>query len=319
MHCHNQFNQLYDVAWSNCLSSQPSVEESYHRDDVLQREEKKEREKERERTENMLREIIAIARAVAEGKLAGGKYEEALPAGQTCLRFSVDVFGPCTIQLVPAYLLLADANMGLGKVTRAAELLSQAEWSVSKSPDCGHELHHRLHRSLGRLQSAMDNPDDALFHFSNDIYYAAEVYGSDSTVCCNGYFLMADIFARQGKKPIVRSMYNEVVQTWHSHLTTFTQTFLENSMSSVEPIFDNAKQVEADKILQSVVDFEQRQARKDHGLIALASHCLCMLWFMRGDRVKARGFGLSALQTGQMSPNQELSGAVQRLLELVDM
>uniref|UniRef100_A0A3B4AH54 MYND-type domain-containing protein n=1 Tax=Periophthalmus magnuspinnatus TaxID=409849 RepID=A0A3B4AH54_9GOBI len=204
-----------------------------------------------------LNKLIAIARSIAEGKLTEGKHEEALPAGQTCLHFCMDVFGPCSIQLVPAYLLLAEGYMGLGNISSAAELLSQAELSVSKNPDCGHDLHHRLHRSLGRLQSIMGDLEGALFNYANDIYHAAEVYGLDSTVCSNGYFLLANIFAKQGKTQIVRSMYNE-------------QALFPQSLTAVALVY------------------------------------------------QARDFGRSALQSSQMSPNQELSTAVQKLLDLVE-
>ncbi|XP_072304732.1 zinc finger MYND domain-containing protein 12 [Eucyclogobius newberryi] len=231
------------------------------------------------------RELIGIARAVAERKLGEGKHEEALPAGQTCLSFSIDVFGPRTIQLVPAYLLLAEANMGLGKLSQAAELLSQAEWSVSKHSDCGHEVRHRLHRSLGVLQTATGNLEGALFHFANDIYHAEEAC-LDSTVRSKGHFLMAGVFAKQGKTSIARSMYNQVAQTWHSQLAKLTEPFLEDPPSSMQPTLDRATQVEGDKILQTILDFEQKQIRKEPGLIVLTLHCLAMLWFMAGDRVK---------------------------------
>lgn len=53
------------------------------------------------------------------------------------------------------------------------------------------------------------------------IYFASEEYGLDSTVTCRGYFLMADVFAKQGKMPIARSLYSEVkynrcdvIMTW---------------------------------------------------------------------------------------------------------
>lgn len=44
----------------------------------------------------------------------------------------------------------------------------------------------------------------------SQIYYASEEYGLDSTVTCRGYILMADVFTKQGKIPIVRSLYSEV-------------------------------------------------------------------------------------------------------------
>lgn len=49
---------------------------------------------------------------MAQSKLSEGKHQEALPAATCCLRYSIDVHGPDTVQLVPAYLLLAEANMG---------------------------------------------------------------------------------------------------------------------------------------------------------------------------------------------------------------
>lgn len=114
-------------------------------------------------------ELIEISRVVAESKLSEGRHQEALPAAQFCLRCSIDVHGPSTVQLVPAYLLLADANMGMGNLALVAELLSQAEWAVLKSPECGHAVHHRLHRSLGRLHTVTGNLEAALLNFANDV------------------------------------------------------------------------------------------------------------------------------------------------------
>lgn len=49
---------------------------------------------------------------MAQNKLSEGKHQEALPAAQFCLRCSIEVHGVSTVQIVPAYLLLAEANMG---------------------------------------------------------------------------------------------------------------------------------------------------------------------------------------------------------------
>jgi hypothetical protein len=44
--------------------------------------------------------------------LVTGQYEYAVPGALQSLRFSVDVYGHGRIELVPAYLLLAEANLG---------------------------------------------------------------------------------------------------------------------------------------------------------------------------------------------------------------
>ncbi|GAA6233331.1 zinc finger MYND domain-containing protein 12 [Lates japonicus] len=234
-------------------------------------------------------ELIEICRLVAQSKLSEGKHQEALPAAQFCLRCSIDVHGPSTVQLVPAYLLLAEANMGLGNLAVVAELLSQAEWAVLKSPECGPAVHHRLHRSLGRLHTGTGNLEAALLHFANDIYFASEEYGLDSTVTCGGYFLMADVFAKQGKMPILRSLYSEVAHIWHRNLTKLLKTHVQTTPMLLEPSYDNAQQVEVDKMLRTMLEFEQNESRKDSAQIALVAHCLAMLWFLGGRRRKGTG------------------------------
>ncbi|KAM4563842.1 zinc finger MYND domain-containing protein 12 isoform 2-T2 [Odontesthes bonariensis] len=265
-------------------------------------------------------ELSDICRLVAQSKLSQGKHQEALPAAQFCLRCSIDVHGPNTVQLVPAFLLLADANMGLGNLALVAELLSQAEWAVLKSPECGHSIRHRLHRSLGRLHTATGNLEAALLHFANDIYFASEECGLDSTVTCHGYFLMADVFIKQGKMPIVRSLYAQVAYTWHCHLTELLETRLQNIRNPAmlsDFSYDHSQQVEADEMLRAILEFVQRYSRKDSTQTALVAHCLAMLWFLGDDSLKAQGFGTTALNASQLIPNHDLAEPIQVLLQLL--
>ncbi|XP_041802560.1 zinc finger MYND domain-containing protein 12 [Chelmon rostratus] len=265
-------------------------------------------------------ELIEICRMVAQRKLSEGKHQDALPAAQFCLRCSIDVHGPSSVQMVPAYLLLADANMGLGNLALVAEFLSQAEWAVLKSPECGRAVHHRLHRSLGRLHMATGNLEAALLNFANDIYFASEEYGLDSTVTCGGYFLMADVFVKQGKVPIARSLYSEVARTWHCHLTKLFKThiqYVQNPDMMLEPSYDKAQWAEVDEMLRTILEFEQNDSRRDPPQTALVAHCLAMLWFLVGESQKALGFCSMALQASQLIPNHDLTEPIQGLLQLV--
>ncbi|XP_042348177.1 zinc finger MYND domain-containing protein 12 isoform X2 [Plectropomus leopardus] len=265
-------------------------------------------------------ELIEICRSVAQSKLSEGKHQEALPAAQFYLRCSIDIHGPSSVQTVPAHLLLAEANMGLGNLALVAELLSKVEWMVLKNPECGPSVHQRLHRSLGRLYTATGNLEAALFHFANDIYFSSEEYGLDSTVTAGGCFLMADVFAKQGKMHTVRSVYSEVAQTWHRHLTKLFKTHVENMQNLdmlLKPSYAKAQQVEVDEILKTMLEFVQNDFRKDSAQIALIAHCLAMLWFLGGDSLKALGFGSTALQASQLIPNHDLTEPIQGLLQLV--
>ncbi|XP_024862031.1 zinc finger MYND domain-containing protein 12 isoform X2 [Kryptolebias marmoratus] len=266
-------------------------------------------------------ELIEICSLVAQSKLSEGKHQETLPAAQFCLRCSIDVHGRSSVQLVPAFLLLAEANMGLGNFTLVEELLSQAEWAVLKSPECGHSVHHRLHRSMGRFHAATGNLETARLHFANDIYFASEEYGLDSTVTCRGYFLLAGVFVKQGKRPVARSLYSEVGRTWHCHLTELFKNCMQDirrpaNLSNSFSV-DRSQRAEVDEMLRAMLEFEQSDPRKDSAQIALLAHCLAMLWFLGGDSVKALGFGCTALQTSQLIPNHDLTESVRILLQLV--
>uniref|UniRef100_A0A3P9CXM8 Zinc finger, MYND-type containing 12 n=1 Tax=Maylandia zebra TaxID=106582 RepID=A0A3P9CXM8_9CICH len=234
-------------------------------------------------TETQIKKLIEICRLVAQSKLSEGKHQEALPAAQLCLRCSIDVHGPNTVQLVPAYLLLAEANMGEKQAQN--DFLSQAEWAVLKSPKCGLTIHHQLHRSLGRLHVAAGDLDTALHNFANDIYFATEEYGLDSTVTSRGYFLMADVFTKQGKIPTVHSLYSEVARIWHRHLTRLLETRKESIQNPPVDSF-YAERVEVDEMLRTMLEFEQKDTRKDPARIAVVAHCLAMLSFLGGDFLK---------------------------------
>uniref|UniRef100_A0A672IKF3 MYND-type domain-containing protein n=1 Tax=Salarias fasciatus TaxID=181472 RepID=A0A672IKF3_SALFA len=246
-------------------------------------------------------ELIEICRFEAGSKLSQGKHQEALPAAQSGLRCLTDVHGSGSCELVPAYLLLAEANMGLGNISRVKELLSQAEWVVSKSPECTNEIHHRLHRSLGRLHVLTGDLEAALFHFANDIYYAAEAFGLESMVISRGYFLMAGVFVKQGKSPVASSLYSEVVRSWHAHLTEL----LQSHINSPDFSYDKSQQVEVDEMFRTMLEFKQKESRKDRKQEALLNHCLAMLWLLGGDTQKVShltGRGIKARSSFLLIP-----------------
>ncbi|XP_029575541.1 zinc finger MYND domain-containing protein 12 [Salmo trutta] len=260
-------------------------------------------------------ELIEISRAVAQKKLFEGKYQESLPAAQLSLRCAMDVYGPSAVQLVPAYLLLAEANVGLGSLAQAEGYLSQAEWTVMKTPECSQTVRHQLHRNLGRLYTATENLEGALLHFANDVYYASEEYGLDNIVTCGGYFLMANVFIKQEKMDIASSLYTEVASTWHSHLTKLLETHTPGSMM-LEHSFDEAQQAEADQMLRAMLKVQESSPKQAAAQNTLVAHSLAMLWFLGGSPDKALEFGRKALQSSQLVPDHSLTERIQSLLQL---
>uniref|UniRef100_A0A3B5L514 MYND-type domain-containing protein n=1 Tax=Xiphophorus couchianus TaxID=32473 RepID=A0A3B5L514_9TELE len=243
--------------------------------------------------------LIKICTLVAQSKLSEGKGEEALPAAHCCLQTSIDLYGPNTIQLVPAYILLAEANMGLGNLAVVAELLSQAEWAVLKNPELGASIQQQLHRSLGQFYTTTGNLETALFHFANDIYFACEEYGLDSSATTKGYFLIADVFARQGKTLIVHSLYSEVCPCTHFN-TKGIQDYYNRLLS---------QRVEMEEMLRVMLEFEQKQSRRDVNHILLG---LCLF------PCQAQDFASTALQASLQIPKHKLTEPIQELLQQVE-
>merc|ERR1712118_529397 len=85
-------------------------------------------EEERSRREEELRairkELLDLCTETAQKFLVQGKYELAVPGALQALKFAIEVYGNEATELVPSYLLLAEANLGLRRLKIAEEFLS---------------------------------------------------------------------------------------------------------------------------------------------------------------------------------------------------
>ncbi|NXQ92030.1 ZMY12 protein, partial [Nyctibius grandis] len=154
--------------------------------------------------------VIDLAYSRAQEFVLDGKHKEAIPAALQALRFSTEVYGSNSVQLVPAYLLLAEAFTSVGCFREASKYLSQAQWIVLRTPDCSVAVQCEVHRSLGLLCAAEGNFEQALYHLANDIYLASSTFGLKSIETSRGYFHMANVFFQQNKMDIANSLYAEV-------------------------------------------------------------------------------------------------------------
>ena len=57
-------------------------------------------------------QLIELTQTAGQKLLFEGKYELAIPAAMQSLKLSIDVYGLASIQLVPSYLILAEACIG---------------------------------------------------------------------------------------------------------------------------------------------------------------------------------------------------------------
>lgn len=58
-------------------------------------------------------ELIDLTRTTGQKLLFEGKHEQAVPAALQSLKFAIDVYGLASINLVPSYLILGEASIGM--------------------------------------------------------------------------------------------------------------------------------------------------------------------------------------------------------------
>ncbi|XP_078529978.1 zinc finger MYND domain-containing protein 12 [Lissotriton helveticus] len=281
-----------------------------------------ERQRSAEKCLQIRRHLLDICQQAAERLLVSGRYSQAQPAAMHALRFGIVVHGLRSLQLVPAYLLLAETATGMGVYSQAEEYLSHADWTVLKNPDCSPTLLAKLHRIHGTLLFfSKGNMTEALRHFANDIYYSSCAYGAGDIRTAPGYFHMANIFLRQRKEDVADSFYAEVTEIWHAHLSKMLQGRLQNSRETEgaeEDCIEEPQAAEAVKMLTEIWEVRERVLKQDSAKGARNLHALAMLHFLLSDVSKAYEVALKALLIAKEIPNQDEVQAITTFLTLAE-
>jgi len=167
-------------------------------------------------------DLAAACEAVANHYLGAKQFERAIPAALRGLRARIALYGEGSLELVRAYLVLAEVNLGLNRTAQAEEFLSTCNYILVKatgptatgpasaaaatggsSGESTNRLRSRMHRNFGRLYAAQGNNAAALEAFARDIYYATLSLGPEHIDVSIGYFFMAQVFAAQARMEAV--------------------------------------------------------------------------------------------------------------------
>nr|XP_025951246.1 zinc finger MYND domain-containing protein 12 [Dromaius novaehollandiae] len=290
----------------------------------------KERKHGMEQLLNRQKHIIDLAYSTAQKFILEGKPRKAIPAGLQALRFSIRVYGSYSVDVVPAYLIMAEACIGAGCLMQATTYLSQAQWIVLKTPDCSLAIQYKLHRDLGLLYAAKGDLEQSVYHLANDIYLASCAFGPNAIQTAGGYFHMANIFLRQKKTDVAKSLYAEVTAIWHAFLVKSVQRqeqvlklqaeaspFNEDREVSEDHLTE-AQQAEAIQALNAILDFREQAPKQQPDETAKVLHALAMLFYLSMDLSKAREVGVKAFDLVKQLPQQEALEAIDRLLKLIN-
>jgi len=288
-------------------------------------------EEERQHREQQLllrqRQMIDLTRTNGQKLLFEGKHEQAVPAAMQSLRFAIDVHGLASIELVPSYLILGEASIGLGRLSQAEEYLMQAQWTVLKTPECSNAIKSKLYRNLGLLYAAKGEYDEALLNLANDIFHSSEEFGTSDIHTSGGYFHMANVFFRQSRMEIADSHYEEVTKIWSDHLKHLVdlRTKEPDAPKGFGPLaddnedeegLDEAQEAEAVQVLNAIHDMrEQQGADSSPSSKAAISYALAMLYYILRENARAVEFCRKALKVAEsIEENDELKKSVNELL-----
>ncbi|NXG44820.1 ZMY12 protein, partial [Psilopogon haemacephalus] len=170
----------------------------------------KERKHHREQLLERQKLILGLAGSRAQQLMLEGRAKEAEPAALYVLRSSARVYGSDSVQLVPAYITLAEVSREGGDLQQAFRYLCQAHWIVLNTPGCSVALQALLYHNLGLLCAAKGSFEQALYHLSHEVYLTSSLFGPRCVEASGGYFHMANVYFQQNKLEVADSLYAKV-------------------------------------------------------------------------------------------------------------
>jgi len=242
--------------------------------------------------------LMEISRTMARKLLSEGKHAEAIDAAVVSLRFSIDVYGLDSVSLVPSYLILSEACIGIGNLRQADEYLSHAEWTILKSDDNSNEIVCKLFRKIGILHAAKGDYENAERMFAEDIYHGSLEWGTSDINTSGGYFHLANVFFRLNKMDIAQSLYGQVTDNYFNYLVnavnmkikseqeaSYLDKLKTNKLSQFH--LDENLQAEALQIMHAIYEIREQSTKTDHEQFTTICYNLCLFYYLVGDIEKS--------------------------------
>jgi tetratricopeptide (TPR) repeat protein len=165
-------------------------------------------------------DLIDICIEEAARHVVQGRCELAIPAATYALRFGTSMYGEGKLELVPAYLQLAEANLGLLQYRQAEEYLTLANWALLKAGGASNALRSQLRRNFGKLYASQGRHEEALRQLADDVYYSSLMVGPEHIDTSGGYFQLGNVFYAMNRIEAALAMYDKVVDIWYKCLAS---------------------------------------------------------------------------------------------------
>lgn len=218
-----------------------------------------ERHRRNEELMGIRKELLELCTETAQKFLVQGKYELAVPGALQSLKFAIEVHGSEATELVPSYLLLAEANLGLRRLKIAEEFLSLANWNILKHPEAGSSMMSNLQRNFGRLYAAQQRYNEALQAFATDIYHSSLEFGPENIRSAPSFFHMGRVFQSHQKSDRAASFYAKVVNVYQKFLRVWMQESASDQSSDITAV----EVEEAIEIVKHITDYREKRSEDD--------------------------------------------------------
>jgi len=268
------------------------------------------------------RELLDLCTETAQKYLVQGKHDLAVPGALQSLKFAIEVYGSEASELVPSYLLLAEANLGLRRLKIAEEFLSLANWNILKHPQAGSSMMSNLQRNFGRLYAAQQRYNEALQAFATDIYYSSLEFGPESFRSAPAYYHMGRVFQRHQKSERASCFFEKVMGIYTNFLDAWLSEGGEGASSDIAPV----EVEEAIENVKHISEYRGEKRGEEEHLDNLSSdtaearHTLGLLLAYIGDMSTGKELVCQALNAYEaaMGVDNPRSLACQKHLDLLD-
>ncbi|XP_022249712.1 zinc finger MYND domain-containing protein 12-like [Limulus polyphemus] len=196
--------------------------------------------------------------------LLNGKPSLAIPAAMQSLRLGTEVYGDGSAKLVPSFLLLAEASIGVQKLIQAQDYISQGEWVVMRAENSSPQLLSALYRTMGHMYFARNLISSAQYAFAEHIYQCTKSNEDKMTIhCATGCFHLGLVLQKLDNIDGQLALFQKAASMW--------QQFL---MITVRPT--QTKDKCSDGLKGKFQNFDLQNSIKDEGLnILLAMKKFC--------------------------------------------
>ena len=123
---------------------------------------------------------------------------------------SVSLYSNDAVELVDCYLLLAEGNLGLGRLKDAETFLSLAQNNLTKNRDLS--LMSKLQRNLGKLFVTQQKHTQALKAFASDVYYCTMNFGVEAFETAPAFFNLGRVFFSIGNTTAARRCFQKTLE-----------------------------------------------------------------------------------------------------------